>query len=682
MRNSPDPYNIIIDNQGFMFSDTQEGGYAYTQSKMPYPPAPVTPKAQDYATADPLLETPRGFFRFDNGMGFTEEKNNEDTDGYLYGLYIDSGSGYIINGPAVTSVTPAETDSVLQFSEFNVAGTDRLIAITQSFALYRNGAGDWIKSKGFSSGGVTTQSLNGGFSGGFAAVFAGTQTRDYLFVAQSTTDGYQIWDGVTATTTWTSKTDYAFKLFATYHDYLMGVSLETDGYYIHKTFNGGSSPTWGAGFKVTDLSNPVTSITVFNDSLYIGTERGLYTVVQEGDFAIYMEDITPAFGNQPSSQNCKPTICWWDKMYVPVVGTIFEFGSDGAFKEMGLGALRNNTSEVQGNCVSMAGYKNQTLFACFYNSTEDATYLMRWGGWRVQETNTGTERVFIPGWHGALYKFDGVSVNAMGISDIAGGNPRLWLGDDDGIIHYFVLPRYNMDWRGDTNCRFNIDNPGEVFLPSIHHGVPYEVKSNMGIALISEGLTASNTITVAYRVDPASSYETTNIVNSGIFTSSPGQRLNFSVSTVGRLIDIKATLTNTSATSPCVMKAVAIYQAIRPTFKWVYKASLVISDGVVDNYHHTDGRSMSAEDLLTILENAANNTGTISIVTPSGDSVDVLVTNLDIELRRNNLGRREWIANIEMLQHASNAVSGTYGRTELRTYAELEAYLYSTIETL
>ena len=681
-RTSPDPFDLIIENQGFMLDQDQSGQYQYSQRKMPFGRNVVTAAAQPYAISDSNLEAPRGFFGFDHGMGFQEENYRADMDtfGYKYGLYIDSGDGYIVNGPAVNSFTPGTTGSGAQFFETVISGTRYLCALAGGYVLLRVSDASWTVANTF--GGNTTPRR--------ATVFRGTQNSDHVFISLLDTPGgvyggESVWDGATTTTTFTTDFDDNTVGHATYHDYIIRARQATNNYVIEKNYTAGTNPTFGGITIVSDLFNPITDIVMFNERLMIITERSIlapYVEDMEAGWPVRIDEVVSGFGNQRVANSGAGAVAWFDYLFVPMSNGLFILDKENKLTEIGLGTLQNNTSEVQGVCTAMAGYKNWTMFACFYNAVEDASYLMRWGAWKLVETDAGTKRVFIPGWHGALYKFAGVQINAMMVSEVSGG-PRLWLMDENGVIYWIVLPRYSMNWDSDSACQFNVTNDGIVYFPTIHHGVPHEPKSNLGAAIISENLNGStNYITLAYRTSPADSFSSAALESTGQFTSSPGERLDFETAINGRMTELRATLTTTNANTPSIIKAVALYQAVRPNFKWIYKMNLKISDGPTDHFNHT-ARTATAQDLVATLQTVASSINPVTLINPYGESNSVLVTDIELGLKKKVPGgQHEYSVMLEMIQHQGLATAGSYQRLEGYTYGDLEVYTYAGLEVL
>lgn len=638
--------HVVIAGHPFeLATDPTTGAPAWSQRKMPFSRNVVTPAAVPYLQGDPKYEVPRGFFRFHHGMGFKEEnmRVDEDTFGYEYMLYGDSGNGYIENGPAVTSVTPTTTAAGVKLLELVVDTTRKIIAVTTRYVLVRDAdsAAGWVVSRDF-GGNVITD----------AAVFRGTAAARTCLIVAVSGAALWTWDGTTNTTTWTQDAsgDQATALGQIREE----LWRAPNNYQISKTTDGGAAATWGAAFTACDRAITITSIAGFDNRLIVGTDQGLYSPTATEDD---VEELTPAFRYQRRATNCVGMKPWWDSLYVPMGGSLFRYQTDGGFPEIGLGTLQDNTSEVQGLPTALAGYNNWTLFAAFYNQVEDASYLLRWGNQQLFETDAGTERVFVPGWHGALYKWDGIQIKDMLVTEVPDGTPYLYLIDDDGGIHTIILPRWSMEWHGDSRCRANTTNHCEVFFPRIYHGVPYEMKANLSIGVLGDNLVAATRyIAVTYRTTPTASYGGgATIQDGGIFEVDPGERKDLLTNVSSALMQLKATLVTTTATTPTILRSIAVYQSIRPSFKWIFTAGLRVSDDAVMPQGYPVGRFFGEGDQYNILEDVASSVGPVPIVTPRNEEFDVLVTDVaTVATARTNDGPLDWLSQVEMIQHRTS----------------------------
>ena len=681
-RSNPAPFDLTLNGDPWMLETDEANNLMYEQSKMQFSRNVITPGAQPYAIADPKLEAPRGFFSFDSGMGFREEapQADQDTNGYYYGLYIDDDGKSILNGPLVTTVTPTTTSAIKQFFEFTVGGTRKLCAVAATNVLVRDAdsAAGWVNGQTITAGRRAT-------------VFRGEQSGDFAYIAQGTDANIYTWTGASNTTTFALHASEAAIALAVDTDKMWFLSRRTgganNGYIVRTTHDGGATPTLGGDFVITELANPAVDMTMFDDRLFVGTERGLFAPSEssmEGlDFR--SEYLTPAFAYQRNANNTLGMTPWFEWLITPMAGSLFRYSTDGSFPEFGLGSLPDNISEVQGVPTAICGYRNWTLFVAFYSAIQDASYLMRWGDWQWRNTQNGPQRAFVPGWHGALYKFSGVQVDALFVSEVTGG-PRLWVGDDDGKISYITLPRYSMSWVSDTACRFNITNPGQVYFPRIYHGVRFEPKANLAVAIACENLSGSTQyIDVTYRTTPTGSFGgAADLVGSGRFNTDPGGRANFNTAANSRMTDLLATLTTTVNTTPAILRSIALYQCVRPTYKWIYSFSVRLGPDVISHAASSLRRFFGEDSQISSIESVGSNANPVTLITPRGESVSVLVTDVKLRAKNRRSARDplEWTATFECMMHRTLDVLGTWTELNRFTWSFVNSYTWGQIGSL
>lgn len=660
--------------------DPQTEAPAYNQSQLEFARNVLTPRAASYAVADPRLEVPRGFFDYHDGMGNREEDANPnvDTQGYEYGLYIDSGNGYIENGPTVTSTTPSNTGTIRQFFEVDVGGTRTVCALAGRYLLTLSGS-TWTSRDDLGAGGSYFYR---------AATFRGTgdaRAGVYLAVhdsADAPTTGRH-WTTASTTTVFANITGVSPVTVAQHGEAIYFLDVSANNYRIRKSVDGTAAPTLSGSF-LFDASGNATEMTVWDNRLLVGTTRGILAPTTGADLSTAVEELVPEMRFQYHADNCRGMTPWFQWLIVPFAQSLFRMDPEtNKLQEFGPGTLPNNISEVKGQVTAVCGYREWTLFACLYDGTN--SYLLRWGNWRIVDTEIGPQRIFHPGWHGALYKFASTRINAMFISAAAGGNPILHMGGTDGNIYTVTLPRFSMAWRSDSNCSFNTTNDGEVFFPIIHHGVPLEPKINLAVAMTNENLTGSTRdITVAYRTDTSSAFGgSSNIQSNGVFNTDPGSRQSFLVSVVGRMIQLKATLNTTTTATPCVLKSIAVYQTVRPTFKWRYAMQLRLGNNVQDRRLQTLGRYFAEDEQIDALYDATSGGGPVSFISLRGETNDALMTDLSIQAQPTKPGEPpEWLATVVLVQHRSTSVIGTWDRMGAYTWDNLGAYTWDQLASL
>lgn len=765
-----------------------DGVPAWHQDRMPFQSGTPTPEAAPFVI-DNALEQPEGFYAFSGGMGYREqeEKRDRDTDGYYHGHYIDTcGGDFLCNGPAVTAITPATTDTtfgVNAFFEATVSGTRYLMILAGRYCLRRSAD----TAAGY---GNICHDFGAGNNAIRAAVFRGTQTAPYAFVAlqtpslnapasptvsnsgsngtvaagtytvsvsyttstgetlasgtaTTTTTGttstititspatvagatgwyayvsqaggstltrqqtagsptaigtnltltapptdtganplnvnYFVWDMSTTTATWTQHSTLSAIDFKTYRSELWMLNTDSDGrYQVQKTLDGGTSPTWSGAFVVADAANQCTGLEIVNDQLFVRSEQGLLAVAQGEDDVL--EITGGAFKYSYLAPNNCAMAAFQQYLLVPLYRSLFAYDTVNAtMDEIGLGVLRHNDSPVNGIPTAIAPYANWHAYVAIYNPNNSTAYLMKWGSWKMYVTMFSPipHRSFVPAWHGALWE-QSSQINALFVSEVS-GMPRLYVGDAAGNVSYFGLPRNGPDPTGDTgSCSFNTSNPFQAYMPAITKGNPGVNKAHLGIEVTGQNLD----LTVSYRTDLVSAYGgSSNLQNSGLFNSDPGGRLNWDVGVVSRWLDILATGAATDSTTPCILKTLVAYQALRPVFKWIYTFKVRVGSAVV-NRQGTIMRDMATADWLTALLNQQE-TGPVELITPDGSATLAIMTGFTLDpVYWEQDGDIEYSATVQMMQHEPELTAGEHSHLANYTHQSLGLYTHSQLTQL
>lgn len=681
-------YDLALNGRGFMLADSGDGALMFVQQKVKFSPGGPSPEAEPF-TIEPQLETPQLFSVWRNGIGWRDQPDTRDKDanGIYYGRFIDRMGPYLGPSAAVTAFTPATTDSINggnKLIEFPIAGVNTLIAACGRYLLYRVNDTNWSVAHDF---GVGTK-ITG------LAVYRGQQAVAYMYIAYQNSAGvaqpFYTWDGTSATTNIivnTSAGTPAAVSWLTYRDELW--ILNQDGFnrwQIQKITDGGNAPTLGGGFVVADggVVN-CKGMGSVDDRMIIRSTIGPLSVNSNENDAQQVSGDT--YKTQYKSLNdCEP-VTFGQFIILQVAGSLLAYDpAAGTLQEIGMGTLKDNDSGITtGIHTACAPYRLWTVYTWTYNPYNSTAYLWRWGDNDLVDSSylPTSYRQELPMLYGSLYE-QSAQVNGMLVSEIGGTTPRLYWIDAAGVISFMPLSRFSANPYTDPAVTYNITNTSEIYLPAVTARNPMELKSNSGIAVTGANFTAANFWTASYRLAPTGAFSgSTNLQNGGRFSVPVSQRNNWTVSCVSYWMDVKLACTNTSSTAPPLIKSVAIYQTMRPAFKWVYTATVKMGGRVHLRSGGDRGRLYDVADDKSFLESLAGPTGIVELDTPDGDTVQVLVTNFTMELRRREPSERpEWWGIIEMTEHMPINVNGQYQRVAgfgTFTYAYLSNFTYGQL---
>lgn len=691
LREAPAPYHIIIAGQGFMLHEAQDpdvldengrplSSLSWVQEQMAYSPGQPTPEAQPYLL-EKDFEVPHGVQNFRSGAGFRVESEDADQDikGYWGGEYIDKMGRYIGNGPAVTAVTPSTTDTTNggnQFAEFTVGTTRTLLCAMGEYLLQRTAD---------TASGWGTNAHDMGTSTKITSIcpFRGTQTRDYLFIAYQNSSGtaqtYVVWDGATATTTFTADTNSNTAVdFIVFNEELWRLYQDSNNFWcVAKCFDGGTGATWSGGFKIADNTNTCKHFLLEDDQLQVRSEQGVINVTDGLDDQPQMVTGSEYKNQRQALNECRP-ISFGQWNIFQIASSWFTVDrSTGEIKEIGPATQSDQYTSAQGYVTANASYRQWTVYYAIWNPSNSTAYLWRWGEWEhIRTTFHPTDiREFLPSHFGSLWE-QSSRINGMFVSEIT-GQPRLYFVDASGVISYFILSRAGANRLTDSSCTYNTSNSGVLYSIAHTSKIAHTDKVDLGYVVGTfNGSAGVRDVTVSYRLDAVSSYGgSANLENSGVFNTDPGSRNNFVTSVVSKWTDTKFTIRTTTSSTPMCMYGYELYTAIRAVFKWVFTGILRIGSEVTNQQGQPMYRFWRVEDAMNFLQTQAS-AGVVSITGPDGTTMDVLCTNIGKAktIYRKDTETVEYLVPVQFMQHRQTTTAGQEQRLATLTEGQLAVY--------
>lgn len=400
---SPYPYDCIISGVGCMLEPMPNGEPSWIERSVEFFQGDVQLSAEDrgYVQFPPTVELPFAWTDLSEGAGISEQgQGSRFRRRYHYALNADCSTGRPIMGPKMTdqgSLTVTSGARPHQVVEFN--GKLWLIVGDKIFERID----DTSITGGGSGGGWQAVSVPGAFSGltiGKCAAFRGTQSAAYLFVPIGSSANYYVMDTAKTFTQHASRTADHFEVLG---DALWMSATESNQQVIRKCEDGGTAATWLGPTYIGDGSKTITWLQADQDRLMILKEDGIFSPT-DGE-AIDM-DLTPQLRPLSSTANGKRAISWGGNLISTYGQMLWKFNPDtGVLEQFGPETLEQNASEVKGPIRAWAGHGNQALYAAAYNINNASSYLWKYGTYHTEDTNRGPERLFMPVWHGALYKW-------------------------------------------------------------------------------------------------------------------------------------------------------------------------------------------------------------------------------------------------------------------------------------
>ena len=181
----PYPYDLKLAGKGYILA---KGTNAWAESPLAFFPERIASTDISGALFPSEAEKPWTLSRFHYGYGEAIDPETP-SNRYYFGSNVDCRiEGQVIPGPQVSSYSPGSTGQIRAFFELG----SNLYCLAGQYCLKRVSDASWEESKNFGAGATPKD----------VAIFQGTQSTAFAFVALGTATTYWVFDG----TTWTAAT--------------------------------------------------------------------------------------------------------------------------------------------------------------------------------------------------------------------------------------------------------------------------------------------------------------------------------------------------------------------------------------------------------------------------------------------------------------------------------------------
>jgi hypothetical protein len=673
-RRLPWPADTIIDGWRLRLLPNPQTGRLVTDR--PRPLDGTTPDDYDYGAFAPYFVRTFPMRGFLNGAGQSMQEPGKSAR-YGFAINVDCSFGYPVKGPLFHDATPASTGYVRGFTEgIGHDGKVRLMAITGQYVNELQDTDSFTMEKDFGSGAIIRQAVR--FEDPSSA-------KDSLYFGWTNSSGVvqHFWQWAGATNAWTQG-PYPAANFTVLREELW----KSWGCYAAKctsdpmagTDGGtGVGGNWAAAIQMGDLSSQINWLATNNNMLFVFKENKIYSV-DTAPTPNLDKDLFPGLAVTKSFANGVNTAVWANATWVPFGNSFYRMvlGTFGIEDIQSVGPERFvlNNSEVNGPVVASAGHETWFNYIAQYNPINGNSYLGKLGSWIPPEMSGQADAVFANAYHSALKKWAGKQITSMAISTANATQDRLWVGFADGTVQWCKLPRVTPNTTLDPNCEFNLED-GYVSWPLHSGGFESLNKNFKGFGAFGPKLNDSDYTWIEYRVDSAAVFQST-----GNFTLT-GQRIALPTQLVGKYIDVRAHLTNTSTADTPILEGWALDEQVRPDF--VLEHTGVIDGNTPVVLKNSQVSPLSAEQIRDLVRSWVANPGTVPCILPDGTSVDLSFVDYPAETLMNweqSSGDQYTIAFKAVEFSTLNPITGTYARLEsFQLYENLEALEYKEMET-
>lgn len=650
---SPGRYTFVLAGTGLMGGTATRYGTSYRSYKPPSQ-TNVNPPEFSYGADPPDLGAVTKYGAFPLGMGLkSQRKSNAALDlQYDYTLGVDASVYPWVKGPDLTTFTPATTDSTNGVTKFLKVGAS-LYAVTGRYALLRVNDSSWTVAQDFGSGKVSLDAID------FYSNAAGAA---YGFVAMGDADNFwYVTGGV-----WAQHASLKARAFGVVgreffraHSTNTLAKVDTDADPL-------TAGNWSNdnAFTIGDKSSAVVRLPTTAAGVLLAVKTdGVYTLDEAGD------DLKlHAFF--PDADNGKAVTRHGNHLFVGFTHNGFwRFDETGGGRQQVGPELLTDGSNVVAGVVTQAKGTQFGLYGAFYKPDTGASYLCKFAG----VTDAG-----VPIWHGSLTQNLGSKVTAMEV-DTAGadaGHTRLYLGFADGDVGWFPLPctPHPSDC---SSYRFATAD-GVLRTPTWDGGFGANTKALDAITVSGRNLTSANYVSVRTRTDPSGAWT----AMSGNFDSGQREKIEFPSASSATILDTEVTLVNAANTSSPEVTGFGVHHQVQTPYRQVFWIHVLAEN----NLRCRDGTPLliGHDRIRNVVETVADTPGSVTLVLPEGDSMQIRVRGVEKTVAFEQPFRRPRSAfALECVQVVTNQVYGTYDRIEaLGSYDAMEARTYDQLESL
>lgn len=660
-RRKPWPWDVMIGTIGVMLKPTADGLLVGRKTETL---ERVVTTDYGYGSLPPFLERTYAIKRI-QGVGEKIQTTAVLGRRWRYGINLDNVGGLTIKGPDVTSVLPSVTGEIRGFVEALHGGVMTLFGLAGRYVLRRSddtGAG-WGASRDFGVGQITRQAARFMDSSGSPV--------DGLYVALESKEFWR-YDGTAWAQMGTSATIPASAIAVLNEELWRGYDNRV------QKLNTGSDPSvatsYAGAILVGDASSSITWLAVVRDQLFIFKDDGsIYTINGTGASV----PLFPALGTSASTTHGRNAAGWLDSLWARRGDGLIRLdsGTVVGLTPVGPELLLENDSEVRGVPVAFVGHQTWHGYLGVHNPSNGNSYLWKFGTWLNPDDDNSAEFRFSPDWNGALVRWTGKRVTAMGVSSIPGVNERLYVGFADGTIDWLVLPYGTPNPLADSACRFTT-TVSDAYWPLHHAMFQADAKSFRGFSAFGPTLNATSYVTQEYRTDPSAAYTAV-----GTSFQANGQRVDLTDGTSGMVLDTVTHLVNTVNTATPVLEGMALHENVRPALKLTYSMVIDARGYIPKRDGSADRRT--ADQLRSAVKVAAQTAGAPAFTLPD-ESVKALQVFDYAEHLKPNRQRSgmAWEIPISAVEFKTNETYGTIDRLLAYQVNDLSGYSIEQMGTL
>ena len=388
---------------------------------------------------------------------------------------------------------------------------------------------------------------------------------------------------------------------------------------IRSSADPSNSGSWSSATAIGDQNAPITGLLVDEDTdtLLIAKTDGLwqqyYEPLEDGG-RLFLRNLTIQFRDQNHPNNFLGLYSWNKRVLLPLGGGgLMEYSvSSGEARDISFRLTADELTELHGRVLAITS-NSETVYIALKDASVETIYILAgnlvsvegntdWSWAKVTEISAATDQTFTD------------NRTTLWYDSVFDDHSRVWLGYTESGAS--ATPKFLPVRTGDKSDTYTTS--GEAVFLRYDANLPRVSKHFSRMEVESKNLGAGGRQwTFSYRLDGETTYTAWNAV-----TVSPLQTLEFPTGVSGKIIQIKAEPSQTSASAtPPELVSIRLISQIHPDPTKVYPVSLYLADHQ-SLLNGAEGGRVRGD--LAQLESWNAGASDVTLHTPDGESKSVI----------------------------------------------------------
>ena len=388
---------------------------------------------------------------------------------------------------------------------------------------------------------------------------------------------------------------------------------------IRSSADPSNSGSWSSATAIGDQNAPITGLLVDEDTdtLLIAKTDGLwqqyYEPLEDGG-RLFLRNLTIQFRDQNHPNNFLGLYSWNKRVLLPLGGGgLMEYSvSSGEARDISFRLTADELTELHGRVLAITS-NSETVYIALKDASVETIYILAgnlvtvegntdWSWAKVTEISAATDQTFTD------------NRTTLWYDSVFDDHSRVWLGYTESGAS--ATPKFLPVRTGDKSDTYTTS--GEAVFLRYDANLPRVNKHFSRMEVESKNLGAGGRQwTFSYRLDGETTYTAWNAV-----TVSPLQTLEFPTGVSGKIIQIKAEPSQTSASAtPPELVSIRLISQIHPDPTKVYPVSLYLADHQ-SLLNGAEGGRVKGD--LAQLETWNAGASDVTLHTPDGESKSVI----------------------------------------------------------